>query len=106
VSKITHIVKTQHFVDERRYFDVTFPRWRQEAYNSVRQGSVDGVQGLVKKRLLDFVHDPLKTDEELIKTQRFENWFCPRLQVIKMWGGGAPTQLRPLERANLNHWTT
>jgi hypothetical protein len=22
-----------------------------------------------------------------------------------MWGGKAPTQLGPLERANLNHWT-
>jgi hypothetical protein len=37
------------------------------------------------------------------KTQRFGNWICFRPQV-KM-GEKTPTQLGPLERANLNHWT-
>jgi hypothetical protein len=36
---------------------------------------------------LDFVHRPLKINEELIKTQRFESWFSQRPQVIKNAGG-------------------
>jgi hypothetical protein len=35
------------------------------------------------------------------KIRRFGNWicFCPQVR------GKTPTQLGPLERANLNHWT-
>jgi hypothetical protein len=36
------------------------------------------------------------------KTRCFGNWICFRPQVR----GKTPTQLGPLERANLNHWTT
>jgi hypothetical protein len=36
------------------------------------------------------------------KTRRFGNWICFRPQVK---GEKTPTQLGPLERANLNHWT-
>jgi hypothetical protein len=37
------------------------------------------------------------------KTRRFGNWicFCPQVKV----GEKTPTQLGPLERVNLNHWT-
>jgi hypothetical protein len=37
------------------------------------------------------------------RKQRFGNWifFCPQVRE-----GKKPTQLGPLERANLNHWTT
>jgi hypothetical protein len=37
-------------------------------------------------------------------TLRFGNWICFRPQVKKV--GRVPAQLGPLERANLNHWTT
>jgi hypothetical protein len=37
---------------------------------------------------MGFVHRPLKINEELIKTQRSENWLCPRPQVTKIAGGG------------------
>jgi hypothetical protein len=37
------------------------------------------------------------------KTRRFVNWICVRPQVKV--GEKTPTQLGPLERANLNHWT-
>jgi hypothetical protein len=37
------------------------------------------------------------------KTRRFGNWIRFRPQVKE--GENAPTQLSPLERANLNHWT-
>jgi hypothetical protein len=37
------------------------------------------------------------------RTQRFANWICFRPQVR---GQETPTQLGPLERASLNHWTT
>jgi hypothetical protein len=36
------------------------------------------------------------------KIQRFGNWICFRPQVR----GETPIVLGPLERANLNHWTT
>jgi hypothetical protein len=36
------------------------------------------------------------------ETQRFGNWSYYRPQVR----GGVPTHLGPLERVNLNHWTT
>jgi hypothetical protein len=55
--------------------------------------------------LLDCVHRPRfhKTSISL----RFGDWLCPRLQVYKSRGGGLngikPTQLGPLEGANLNH---
>jgi hypothetical protein len=35
------------------------------------------------------------------KTRRFGNWICFRLQM--RWGR-TPTQLGPVERANLNHY--
>jgi hypothetical protein len=38
------------------------------------------------------------------KTRRFGNWICFRLQVKV--GEKTPTQLGPLERDNLNHWTS
>jgi hypothetical protein len=37
------------------------------------------------------------------RTQRFGSWICFRPQVR---GQETPTQLGPLERASLNHWTT
>jgi hypothetical protein len=37
-------------------------------------------------------------------TRRFGNWICFR-PLVK-GGKKTPTQLDPLERANLNHWTT
>jgi hypothetical protein len=40
---------------------------------------------------------------ETSKTQRFGNWICFRPQVREE---KTPAQLGPLERANLNHWTT
>jgi hypothetical protein len=46
---------------------------------------------------LGFFHNPV-----LQKTRRFGNWICFRLQVKV--GETTPTQLGPLERANLNHW--
>jgi hypothetical protein len=36
------------------------------------------------------------------RSQRFGNWICFHPQVR----GETPTLLGPLERANLNHWTT
>jgi hypothetical protein len=38
-----------------------------------------------------------------IKSRLFGSWFFFRLQVK---GGETPTQMGPLDRANLNHWTT
>jgi hypothetical protein len=38
-----------------------------------------------------------------IKSRRFGSWFFFRLQVM---GGETPTQMGPLDRAYLNHWTT
>jgi hypothetical protein len=41
---------------------------------------------------MDFVHHPLKINEELIETF-FENWLCPRPQVIKNARGGGTYSL-------------
>jgi hypothetical protein len=38
------------------------------------------------------------------KTRRFGNWICFRPQMKA--GEKTPTQLGPLERANLNQWTS
>jgi hypothetical protein len=38
-----------------------------------------------------------------VETRRFRNWICFRPQVNG--GEETPTQLDPLERANLNHWS-
>jgi hypothetical protein len=45
---------------------------------------------------------------KLYKTQRLGKWICSSLQVsgVGVGGGETPTLLRPLERVNLNHWTT
>jgi hypothetical protein len=40
------------------------------------------------------------------KTRRFGNWICFRPQVKGGGGEKTPTQLGPLERANLNHWNS
>jgi hypothetical protein len=47
---------------------------------------------------MDFFHRPV-----FQKTRRFGYWICfrPRVKV----GKKTPTQLGPVERANLNHWT-
>jgi hypothetical protein len=47
---------------------------------------------------LDFFHRPV-----FQKTRRFGNLICFRPQVKV--GEKTPTQVGPLERANLNHWT-
>jgi hypothetical protein len=47
---------------------------------------------------LDFGHCPV-----FWRTQRFGDWICFSPQVM---GRETPTLLAPLERANLNHWTT
>jgi hypothetical protein len=47
---------------------------------------------------LDVIHHPVFEE-----TRRFGNWICFRPQV--KGGKKTPTQLGPLERANLNHWT-
>jgi hypothetical protein len=35
------------------------------------------------KKALSFVHRPLKLNEELVKTQHFENWLWRRPQLMK-----------------------
>jgi hypothetical protein len=52
----------------------------------------------IHRIFLDFSHRPV-----FQKTRRFGNWICFRPQVKV--GEKTPTQLGPLERANLNHWT-
>jgi hypothetical protein len=47
---------------------------------------------------LDFIHRPVFEG-----TRRFGNWICFRPQV-KGGRKKTPTQLGPLQRANLNHW--
>jgi hypothetical protein len=51
----------------------------------------------IRRIFLDFFHRPV-----FQKTRRFGNWICFRPQVKV--GEKTPTQLGPLERANLNHW--
>jgi hypothetical protein len=53
----------------------------------------------IHRIFLDFFHRPV-----FQKTQRFGNWICFRPQ--EKVGEKTPTQLGPLERANLNHWNT
>jgi hypothetical protein len=53
----------------------------------------------IHKIFLDFFHRPV-----FQKTRRFGNWICFRPQVKV--GEKTPTQLGPLERANLNHLRT
>jgi hypothetical protein len=48
---------------------------------------------------LDFIHRPVFEG-----TRRFGNWICFHPQV--KGGNKTPTQLGPLERANLKYWTT
>jgi hypothetical protein len=48
----------------------------------------------------NFFHRP---DSREYETRRFGNWICFRPQVK---GEKIPTQLGPLERTSLNHWTT
>jgi hypothetical protein len=52
----------------------------------------------IHRIFLDFFHRPV-----FQKTRRFGNWiwFRPQVKV----GEKKPTQLGPLQRANLNHWT-
>jgi hypothetical protein len=50
--------------------------------------------------VLDFSHRPVFLG---VETRRFGNWVYFRLQVK---GEKTPTQLGPLERADLNHWTS
>jgi hypothetical protein len=50
--------------------------------------------------VLDFSHRPVFLG---VETRRFGNWICFHPQVK---GEKIPTHLGPLERANLNHWTT
>jgi hypothetical protein len=38
-----------------------------------------------------------------IKSRRFGSWFLFRLQVKR---GETPTKMGPLDRANLNHWSS
>jgi hypothetical protein len=53
----------------------------------------------IHRIFLDFFHRPV-----FKKTRRFGNWIClrSRAKVEEK----TPTQLGPLERANLNHWTS
>jgi hypothetical protein len=48
---------------------------------------------------LDFIHRPMFEG-----TRRFGNWICFLPQV--KGGKKTPTQLDPLERATLNHWSS
>jgi hypothetical protein len=50
--------------------------------------------------VLGFIHR-LECGRQKIP-QRFGDWICLRPQV----DGAGPTQLGPLERASLNHWTS
>jgi hypothetical protein len=60
-------------------------------------GHVNSVVYRIHRIFLDFFNRPV-----FKKTRRFGNWICFRPQV--KLGEKTPTQLGPLERANLNHW--
>jgi hypothetical protein len=66
-------------------------------------GSDDGVY---HSELIGFWTCPSSSIKKILKIreQRFGNWICFRPQV--RGEGLVPSQLGPLERANLNHWTT
>jgi hypothetical protein len=53
-------------------------------------------------KITEFWTFPIFRYSREFKTRRFRNWICFRPLVR---GEKTPTQLGPLERANLNHWT-
>jgi hypothetical protein len=57
----------------------------------------------MQPELLGFWTLPIVRYSRNYKTQRFGNWMFPSSREGE---GKTPTQLGPLERANLYHWTT
>jgi hypothetical protein len=47
----------------------------------------------------------LFTLSSILETRKDDVWETGYISIYR-WGGKTPTQLGPLERANLNHWTT
>jgi hypothetical protein len=64
----------------------------------ILKGSDDGVKHTGLLSFLDFSIVLYSRD---YKTRRFGNWICFHPQVKRR---RTPTQLGPIERANLNHW--
>jgi hypothetical protein len=62
----------------------------------------DSHDGIYHSESLGFRTVSIVRNSKYKKTQRFGNWLFPSSGEV----GKTPTLLGPLERANLNHWTT
>jgi hypothetical protein len=89
--------QTQPHLNPERYWESKFKIWDQVLLES--EEFWRWCITLTITGFLDFFHCP---EFWMLETQRFGNWVCLRSQVK---GRETATQLAPLERAILNHWT-